>query len=440
MNMKPIAAAALLTTLCLPTSVTADPGVSTIPDNVVAIDPEPDTRVNLGFNAYPYGLQYLTFTFNYDVAVNTACEEKACIYLDGNDTPLQTTGISGVSIDHMQAKIGQLAFPKACTSNGVYRITIPEGFWRLEGANPPYSGAMELNYEILVPQRITPDEQVVKELKEFRLEFPGYDEARLLSPSKIEFFRTGSPEEYPLAISVGKNEDGSNANYILIKLMEPVTEQGEYGLFVQEGAAEGIRYDADNVEKSDHNIETLRQYTISKIDAPQILPSEGVIETFSPFELTVPGNPEFWFVNDRAVCFIYPVDANGTISPDAVYRLTGKIGNGTDKIVLTIIEDGKPQTDVRPAPGSYALKLASGLFSGSWDGDFINSAPFVYYYQVTDTPDGVRITPANDGQGGQREIYTIDGRRIPSRHATESTDNLPEGIYVIDGRKKYIKR
>ena len=440
MNMKTIAAAALLTMLGLPMTAAANPGSSILPDNVAAVDPQPDSRVNLGFNYYPYGLQYLTFTFRNDVAVNPACEGEACIYIDGQDTPLQTVGISGVSIDHMQGKIGQLSFPNACTSNGVYRVTIPEGFWIIEGTNPPYSGAMELNYEILVPQRISPDTQVVKELTEFRLEFPGYEEAKLLSPSKIEFFRTGSPEEYPLAISVGKNEDGSNANYILIKLMEPVTEQGDYGLFVQEGAAEGIRHDGENAEKSDPNIETVYQYTISKIDAPQILPSEGVVETFSPFELTVPGNPEFWFVNDRAVSFIYPVDDNGNISPDAAYRLTGKKDDNTEKIVLSVIEDGTPVTKIIPTPGNYALKLAAGLFSGSWNGEFINSAPFIYYYKVVDTTNGVKIIPTGMEYAAPKEIYTIDGRKIQSVQSTAGTENLPEGIYIIDGQKKYIKR
>lgn len=438
MNMKHFAAAALMTLLFLPINAFGALGNSIIPDNIANVAPQPDSRVNLGFNAYPHGLQQITFTFKNDVAVNPNCDGTACIYLEGNDTPLQTVGISGVSIDHMEGKMGHLVFPKACTANGIYRVTIPEGFWIMEGGSSRYSGAMELNYEILNPQRIWPNEQVTKELSEFRLEFPDFQEVKLLNPAKIEFFRTSSPDIYPLSVTVGKNDDGTTANYLQIKLYQPVTEQGEYGLFVQEGAAEGISYNGDN-KTVEPNIETVYAYTISKIDTPEIIPAEGVVESFVPFQITIPGNPEFWFVNDKAVSFIYPVDSDGSILPDAEYRLTARKLNDADKIELTILQDGEPTASVLPKPGNYALKLASGLFSGSWDGDFISSAPFIYYYQVQDTPDSVKATPANVEQEGVRGIYTIDGRKILRTKETNSPESLPEGIYIINGRKKYIK-
>ena len=186
-------------------------------------------------------------------------------------------------------------------------------------------------------------------------------------------------------------------------------------------------------------MENVYTYTISKIDTPEIIPAEGVLDTFVPFRITIPGNPEFWFVNDKAVSFIYPVDADGSILPDAAYRLTASKATDAEEIVLTILENGEPATSVTPKPGSYALKLASGLFSGSWGGEFVNSAPFIYYYQVTDTPDGVKITSVNDGQESTRGIYSIDGRKIRNTEETNGTESLPEGIYIIDGRKKYIR-
>ncbi|MDE7346191.1 MAG: hypothetical protein K2N48_05575 [Muribaculaceae bacterium] len=439
MNLKTFVAAAALATLSLPISIRAYADTSSVPETVTAVYPQPDSRVDLGSNAYPLGLQRISFMFKNDVTVNPNCQGEACIYLEDNNVPLQTVGVSGASIDHMQSNMGAVTFPHACTANGKYKITIPEGFWLTSGTQSPYIGAMELYYEILVPQRIWPSEQVSKELKEFRLEFPGYDEARLLSPDKIEFFRFASPDIYPVMVTVGKNEDGTNANYIRIVLEEPVTEQGEYGLFVQAGAAEGIRYsggDGDKKETADPNIEIIYPYTVSRIDAPSISPAEGPVETFVPFELSIPENPEFWFVNDKAVSFIYPVGSDGNISPDAVYRLTGVRDDDTDKIILTIVENGEKITSVTPQPGSYALKLASGLFSGSWNGEFINSAPFIYYYNVIGTPDGVKIVSATDLEGIRRGVYTIDGRKV--KDASESI-RLPEGVYVIDGQKKYIK-
>lgn len=440
MNIKTIVSVSLLTMLYSPMQAGAYLGASSVPENVSAVYPTPDSRVDLGPNASPLGLQQISVVFNSDVTVNTDCTEKACIYLEGEDTPLQTVGISGASADLTQSKMGSVLFPNSCTANGSYRVTIPEGFWKLDGHG--LSGAFDLNYEILVPQRIWPAAGVASELKEFRLEFPGYDEARVLDPSKIEFFRHSSSSVYSLSITEGKNEDGSKSNYILISLTRPVTEQGEYSLFVQEGAAEGVSYGGsdDKPEKTDANIEAIYHYTVSQIAAPAIVPTEGTVEAFVPFELTVPEGAEFWFVNDRAVSFIYPVEADGTLSPDAAYRLTARKDDATDKIVLTIVENGEPMTSMFPQPGSYALKLATGLFSGSWNGEFINSAPFVYYYNVVDTPDGVKITPAAADSEGQRGIFTIDGRKLQGIQKTDRPENLPEGVYIIDGHKQYIKK
>lgn len=444
MNIKTIAAAVSLTMLSLPVQAGAYFGTSSIPENVAAVYPTPDRRVDLGPNASPLGIQQISILFKYDAAVNPNCTEKACIYIEGKDTPLQTVGISGASSDLTQSKMGSILFPNSCTANGLYRVTIPEGFWTLDGHG--LSGAFDLNYEILVPQRIWPTERVATELKEFRLEFPGYDEARLLDPKKIEFFRHSSPDEYPLAVSVGKNEDGTNANYIQISLLKPVTEQGEYSLFVQAEAAEGILYGgtSDKLEATaattDANIEALYHYTVSKLSTPAIIPAEGIVNTFASFELTVPEGAEFWFVNDRAVSFIYPVEEDGSLSPDAAYRLTARKDDTTDKIVLTIVENGEPVASVAPQSGNYALELASGLFSGSWNGEFINSAPFVYYYNVVDTPQGIKITPASVDSKAQRGIFTLDGRKIPEVQEETGSELLPEGLYIIDGQKKYIRK
>ncbi len=440
MNLKTFTALTVVTLLSPHMTQEACAASSTIPSNVSAIYPAPDRRVDLAFNAYSRGLQQISILFNNDITVNPNCKEEACIYLEGNDTPLQTIGISGVTVDHMQPNMGGVMFGNSCTANGNYRVTIPAGFWTLQGGGQ--SGAMELFYEILVPQRLWPNEQVTKEISEFRLEFPDYQEAKLLDAKKIEFYRTTSAEAYPLIIQEGKNDDGSKANFIQIQLMTPVTEQGDYYLFVQADAAAGVNYTGENKEQTatvDPNVEEVYPFTISKLDAPEILPKEGPVEAFVPFELTVPGAPDFWFVNDKAASFIYPVDENGNILPDATYRLTAQKDFETDKIILTIIEDGEPATSATPKEGSYALKLASGLFSGSWDGEFINSAPFVYYYQVVYTPNGVEVKPAGKELQGSKGVFSIDGRKIEDADS-RGNEILPDGLYIIDGQKKLIRK
>lgn len=440
MNTLKYASVIGLWMLSMPTYADSNLGPSTLPGNVAAVYPQPDSRIDIGPNASPMGAQQISVLFRKEVIVNSECEGEACIYREGDDTPLQTVGISGVSVDFTQPKMGCVLFPNSCNGNGTYRVTIPDGFWILEGETPAYSGALDLYYEILNPQTVTPAEGVVKELSEFKLEFPDYQEARLLKANKIDFFKLSSSTRYPITVTEGKNEDGSPANYLLIKLDNPVTEQGEYSLFVQAGAAECIRYGEgpgqDDVT-TERNIEALYRYTVSQINAPTILPAEGVLQTFNTFELTVSQGMDFWFVNDKAQNFMYKVNEDGSLAPDPSYKLTGRRIEDSDKILLTINDNGQILTDVTPEPGAYALQLASGLFSGSIDGDFINSAPFVYYYNVIDIAESVN-TPAASKDGTAKGIYSIDGKKISDDSNFDPNRPLPEGVYIINGKKILI--
>ncbi|MDE6522568.1 MAG: hypothetical protein K2L17_07110 [Muribaculaceae bacterium] len=410
---------------------------STYPDNVTAIYPQPDSKVDLAPSAYPMGIQQISILFKDNASVNPNCKEEACIYLEGEENPIQKVGISGASVDFEQNNLACILFPYSCKSNGNYRVTIPNGFWILEGSTGGYSQPLELYYSILDPQRIYPAPSVMKELSEFRLEFPDYDHVNLLNPNKIELFQLSSDEKYPLSISVGNNEDGTPANFLQINLITPITKPGEYNLYVQREAAEAIYYDGLK-EISEPNTEALYRYTVTQIDAPSISPAEGVIENFSTFELTVPERADFWFVNDKAVSLIYRVNADGSLAPDASYRLRGQRLEGLDKILLNITENGKIIESVTPEQGNYALQLAGGLFSGSWNGEFINSAPFVYYFHATGDPDSVNL-PSDIVKSKHTEgIYSIEGKIISEKSGSKQINALPEGIYIIDGKKTYV--
>lgn len=417
---------------------------STYPENVTAIYPQPDSKVDLAPSAFPMGIQQISILFTDDVSVNPNCMEEACIYLDGEETPIQKVGISGASVDFEQKKMGCILFPHSCKSNGNYHVTIPDGFWVLEGKTGGYSKAFDLYYSILNPQRVSPAPTVMKELSEFRLEFPDYDVVKVLDPNKIELFKLSSDDKYPLSVSVGKNEDGTPANYILINLETPITQPGEYCLYVQKEAAEAIIYGGSpeqpeqTIISTEPNVEALYKYTVSQIDAPTITPAEDVLESFSTFELSVPQGADFWFVNDKAVNFIYKVNEDGTLAPDASYRLKGKRIEDTDKILLNIIENGEIAESVTPEPGKYALQLAYGLFSGSWNGEFVNSAPFVYYYDVIGGTSSIKLPSNIDKSMNVKGIYTIEGKKISEKSGSTQINALPKGIYIIDGKKTYI--
>ena len=277
----------------------------------------------------------------------------------------------------------------------------------------------------------------MKELSEFRLEFPDYDFVKILNSTKIELFKLGSDEKYPLYVRVGKNEDGTPANFLLINLETPITQPGEYSLYVQKEAAEAIYYDGQK-EITEPNVEALYKYTVTQIDTPSISPDEGVLEHFSSFELSMPQGVELWFVNDKAANLIYRVNDDGTLAPDASYRLRGQRIEGTDKILLNIIENGRIIESVTPEPGHYALQLANGLFSGSWNGEFINSAPYTYYFQAIGDPDSINLPSDTDIANEEKGIYSIEGKLISKKSGSIQINALPEGIYIIDGKKTYV--
>lgn len=414
-------------------------GTSVLPQNVTSVDPRPDTRVNTGAFSSPLGVQQISVVFSKDVTINASCTEKAHIYKDGEETPIQSVGISGAFVDAMYSNIGGVLFPNSCTSNGNYRVTIPEGFWQLSGAG--LSGAFDLYYEILTPQTISPSNSIQRELKEFRMEFPGFDEVKILDKSKFEFLRLSSSDTYNINVSEGINEDGSRANYILITLATPVTTQGEYNLFIQANAAEGISYGPNYPENPNDiirepNTEVLQRYTVSLVDKSAINPAEGLLDKFTSFELTVPEGSQFWFVNDKAVNFIYPVNEDGSLSPDPICRLTGRRIEDTEKILLTVNENGNVVDSFTPKPGKYALQLASGLFSGSWDDEFINSSPYIYYYEIMGGSSVDEIpTPYIKAD---EAVYTIDGRKVSDSKESLREKTLPKGIYISGGHKIMI--
>lgn len=418
-------------------------GPSTIPANVVSVSPEPDTRVNLAPTEYPMGIQQISILFNKAVSVNTDCDAKACIYLIGDDTPLQTVGVSGASIGFSKKTIGCILFPFSCKANGSYRMTIPEGFWILNDSNQSKSKAMELYYEIYNPQKIYPQESVYKEISEFRLYFPDYQEATLINPLKIELFKYSMSESdiCPITATVGTNDDGSPSNYIVITPDEPITSDAEYSLFFRAGAAGGIYYEVTGEGQEtvfvEPNIEAIYRYTVSQLDTPPIIPEQGPLDAFTTFEITVPDGADFWFVNDKAINYIYKLNEDGTFSEDNYYRLVGRRIGDSNKILLTILENGEKVEAVYPMAGEYVLKLANGLFSGSWNGEFLNSAPFIYYYDATGNQVGIEQVSINENTNLIKGIYTIEGKKIAEDADEMTIKALPKGIYIIDGKKRY---
>lgn len=434
----------LIFTSLLSLDVNAENTQSILPENVRAVYPEPDKRVEYSPNAYPLGVQQISVVYTEDIFVNPDCIGNAHIYRDGDPQPFQSVGISGVSVDYEKNNMGSVLFPYSCTYNGKYRVTIPEGFWIVGESNPKLSGALDLNYEIYVPQSVIPSQNVSTELTEFRLVFPEFDAAVIKNPKKIEIFKLSSDKRYPLTLSVGQKNDGSPDNYVSIRLTEPITTQGDYHLFIQANAAEGIKYGPNyHLDPTDFysepNTEVLCPYTVSHIPAPAIEPESGIIESFKSFKLAVPKGAEYWFLNDKAVSFIYPVNDDGTLAPDPICRLIGNRDEDSSCITLKIIENGDSIETLTPKSGKYALKLGNGLFSGSWNGEFINSAAYIYYYEIVNADNsGITAIHTPELEMTNNTVYDLTGRKILETSDSGRLKIIPRGIYIINGQKTYI--
>ena len=131
------------------------------------------------------------------------------------------------------------------------------------------------------------------------------------------------------------------------------------------------------------------------------------------------------------------VDANGTDYSCAI----DYDGDNMAKVVVTL-------DDEITADGTYTLTIPEKtIFSmnadfgyvdqyGNPEGDFYNSEmTFVFYIGQ-----GTGISAIKTDADGNVKVYTIDGVYVGTGKAADMLNNLPKGIYVVNGTKIAINK
>ncbi len=401
-----------------------------LPEGVRSCSPA-QGRIDIGNNASPLGAQEISLGFAEQVMVNEDCTATAHVYKDGADTPFASATVANAYVDVMSYRVGAIKFDRSCKAPGTYHVVLPAGLW-LMGDNATLSPEVELNYEIIVPQTISPLPGTVESLSEFQLSCPGYDAVTYDSAKKLDFYKVGSDESFHISVLP------LDATTMTLILSQEVTATGTYSLMIPANAFKAVVKDEDGtVIEEVGNTEVIYTWTLSTIPAPGITPAPGKISGFKSFTLTSPEGYDLFFIDDRTRNNIYAVEADGSLSADPVYYALGQRTEEGD-IFLNVIDPATYQpteTELVPAPGMYCLKLASNFMSGIWDGNFESTPSYNYYYEI-EIASGLDIVP---DAAGEMKVYTIYGQHAATITDLSQLKALPAGLYIVNG-KKYLRR
>ena len=159
--------------------------------------------------------------------------------------------------------------------------------------------------------------------------------------------------------------------------------------------------------------------------------------------------------NDKTASNIYAVNENGIVdSSRSLCKVRYVFENNTDddpddpnampytdRIVLNLfdVETGEPIDEFKPVSGLYCLRLADGLFFGSYQSlvsgsapEFLNSNPFDYYYEVENS---VGVKNIDTIKSENLDIYTLSGIRVAKNADASVLSSLKPGLYIINGKK-----
>ena len=435
-----------------------------LPDGVSAVFPT-QGFVEVSGSAYPKGVSNVGVNFSSYIVPNPDNTTPALLYFNDMETPADTTLASSVDV---MTNIGGGVVFKGATWNktGIYKVEIPEGFWKFEeGALTP---ALTLYYQIYIGYNVLPTPGVVPEIENIVLTFPDADKIVATSnPTlELEFYKDNSDAQYTTAYSImDYNGDGKENEVVFTigtsdGISQIFIEPGIFGLRVDAGYFEyityGPNYAADPTDfVSRKNEALLFKYQIPSIPMPEINPeTDYPVESFDYFILYMPDSFEKFFANDRTSSNLYAVNENGIVDdsrslcrvrfvPENNYENPETEECFPDMIILNLfdVESGEPLESFTPAPGTYCLRLADGLFSGVYtsqiegvDPEFVNSSPFDYYYIVEDSS-AVKNVEEVAAAEEVVTIYTLSGIRVAHNENPAVISSLKPGIYIVNGKK-----
>ncbi len=385
---------------------------------------------------YVSSLENVALTFNPEVeSINTDATSEVVLYKDNEEVErisakelqLVGWGASGSSLS--------IQFSKEYVENGEYKVVIPANVVVLEGG--VVNNEITLNYAIGGGSSdwtvvADPAPGVVNELTTIFVTFEGASQIAVspeAGPNDFPYYGTvaedGTVTKVPYSIFTFA--EGLNVISLSIQNEEQkLSEPGKYAVIIPAAycTVDGVAMTEDI--RLDYTIEGAQpEYTVV------INPADGATvngEQLYEITVTFDGAKTIELNGDQATTF-YQLDENG--SPIAnIYQNMSAEGNVAK---FTVMELHKPYLD---AAGTFQFTIPVGMVTVTDNNGVVgkNKENIVATYYSNGVGVDVIGVDAKD-----LNIYTVSGMLIKRNGTYDDVKALEPGIYIINGKKFYVK-
>lgn len=380
-----------------------------------------------------------TIALTFDPAIEGMNKDAAgnvVLYKDGEEVEsLPVADLMIIGWGAMGSQSLAMEFSKAYTAAGEYKIVIPAGAVQLAGGI--INSEIALNYTIVSEGGewtavADPAPGVVAELTDILVTFEGASQLSVspeAGPNDFPYYGTvaedGTVTKVPYSIFTWL-EGGNKLSLGIQNAEEKLSEPGKYAIIIPAAycLVDGIAMTEDI--RFDYTIEGAQpEYTIV------LNPADGATvngEQLYEITVTFDGAKAIELNGDQATS-LYQLDENG--NPIAnIYQNMSVEGNVAK---FTVMELHKPYLE---AAGTFQFTIPVGMVTITDNNDVVgkNKENIVATYYSNGVGVDTIGVDAKD-----LNIYTVNGMLIKRNGTYEDVKALEPGIYIINGKKFYVK-
>lgn len=451
----------LLAALALPLALSAKAPelvnpAAPLPEAVSSVTPI-QGFINTSGDKNPLGVGEITivFTGSEDVVPNKSVKSE--LYKEGVLLATSTDAY----VDAMGSRLASISFGGAKKAPGWYEVKVAEGQFNI-GSTP--SPEFSLFYQIDRVCYLNPSAGVVQQLDNVILMFDDVDEVKVnsnylseltcLAHVKINGAEV-SPEYELSAAAVSQGSQwGVFISFGQSGIAQTMIYPGTYQFNIPEGLVTSYTYGpnyatdpTDVIVRSNPRMNP--QYIIPAIPEPTCEPAQyEVVHSIYDFKVKVASGCELLFANNMATSAIYGCTPEGGVDFDnKVYEVKSTYVAEEDTsdgiITYRVLKPGTKQfadEPIVPINGDYALVLADKAFSVNYSSlTGVTSqewaAPFQFFFKVYNE------TAVEDVEASADEyctVYNLQGICVASGIAPAEVNNLPAGLYIVNGKKVMV--
>ena len=380
-----------------------------------------------------------TIALTFDPAIEGMNKDAAgnvVLYKDGEEVEsLPVADLMIIGWGAMGSQSLAMEFSKAYTAAGEYKIVIPAGAVQLAGGI--INSEIALNYTIVSEGGewtavADPAPGVVAELTDILVTFEGASQLSVSSeagPNDFPYYGTvaedGTVTKVPYSI-FAMLKGGNKISLGIQNAEEKLSEPGKYAIIIPAAycLVDGIAMTEDI--RFDYTIEGAQpEYTIV------LNPADGAtVNGEQLYEITVTfDGAKAIELNGDQTTTLYQLDENG--NPIAnIYQNMSVEGNVAK---FTVMELHKPYLE---AAGTFQFTIPVGMVTITDNNDVVgkNKENIVATYYSNGVGVDTIGVDAKD-----LNIYTVNGMLIKRNGTYEDVKALEPGIYIINGKKFYVK-